>query len=193
MGCAEPMPEPRQYQPWRLVSTMWWGKKKEKETPPGLTRSHLTRWLKSWCFELLFAFPWRSDLYITGQGGVRGGGVGWVGGVSWDSLTSSEMGMSDIWLRFFAPAPPVLLSSAVCAGEYWGLGAIQYRHLVDVLWDGPFDILTPLLLVSSLSNHWLVNQYEGRCQKVNSQYLIMTDKSRVKGCQLIIPLWTFIR
>lgn len=53
---------------------MWWKKKKGKRNA-----SHLTRWLKSWCFELLFAFPWRSDLYITGQGGVRGVGWGGVG------------------------------------------------------------------------------------------------------------------
>lgn len=161
------MPEPRQYQPGGLVSAalpgMWWGGRgttgKKKKTPPGLTHSHLTRWLKSrFWVTLRFSLEER---FIHHRTGCVRGWAGWVGGVSWNSLTASEMGMSDIWLRFFAPAPPVLLSSAVCAREYRGLGAIQYRHFVDVLWDGPFDILTPLLLVSSLSSPRLVNQYEG--------------------------------
>lgn len=39
-----------------------------EEMPFGPTRSRLTRWLKSRCFELLFVFPRRNDLYITEWG-----------------------------------------------------------------------------------------------------------------------------
>lgn len=113
---------------------MWWekkeeGKKKNASRPDALTSNSVVEiTVLSYCSLFLGGTIYTShDRVCAGLGGVSRRGFM----KQPDSLRNGNVRyLTEV---FFALAPPVLLSSAVCAGEYRGLGAIQYRHFVDVL------------------------------------------------------------